>query len=389
MIVLMIMIMLGLAVVALADRQQGGAREEREREASFNLAEAALNAQIFQLTRRAWPTSALGAPTATCTPTTTADSCPDAAALAESFSASASADYRGCGSQAQWATWVRDNPGTAQNYYSTAGVNGQPAWDQNRDGALWVGAHGIGQCKKRTVVTLVKTVLAEVDFRRNVVSANWFATTNTGRKVIVNTLGKYSAVAAPLEVRCTAPLPAGVTDPCLGYESGKGQVSPPTASKSTDLTPQMFSPSQLLSFQSQAVQGGTYYPAGTCPPTLTGRVVFVEDLTGCPTYRGGNSRTTPGFLIIKKGTLEFTGNATFYGFVYAANLNPSPANGAVITLSGTASIEGAVVVDGLGGVLAGSSSKNIIFDPRAFANVRTFGRPAPVAGTFREIGPRE
>lgn len=387
--VIMIMIMLGLALASLADRQQGAAREERVREASFNLAEAALNAQIFQLTRRTWPTTSLSAPAPTCIPTSTADSCPDATALGTSFSASASPDYRACGSQAAWTTWVRDNPGTAQSYYSTAAVNGQPSWDQNGDGALWVGAEGASQCKGRTVVMLVRSALEEVEFRRNVVSANWFATTNNGKKVIVNTLGNHSAVAAPLQVRCVPPLPSGVTQPCLGYSPSKGQVSPPTASKSADLPSEMFTPAQLLNFQAQAAQLATYYPAGTCPPTLTGQVVFVEDLSGCPSYRGGNSPSSPGFLIIKKGTLSLTGNATFYGFIYAANLNPAPANGAVISLGGTSAIQGSVVVDGLGGVSAGSSSANIVFDPRAFVKVKTYGRPAPVSGTFRELKPGE
>ena len=239
------------------------------------------------------------------------------------------------------------------------------------------------------MVQLVKTSLETVNFRRNVVSANWFRTTNNGKKVIVNTLGSHSAAAAPLQVRCVAPLPSGVTSPCLGYSPSKGQVSPPTASQSTDLPSQMFTPAQLLGFQSQAVQANTYYPVGTCPPTLTGKMVFVEDLTGCPSYGGGNSAANPGFLVFKKGTLSFGGNATFYGFIYAANLNPAPANGTVINLSGTSAIQGSIVVDGLGGVTAGSSGANIIFDPRPFENVRSFGRAAPVAGTFREIRPGE
>ena len=43
------------------------------------------------------------------------------------------------------------------------------------------------------------------------------------------------------------------------------------------------------------------------------------------------------------------------------------------------------MVDGNGGVLAGSSGTNIVFDPRAFDGARSFGTAGIVQNTWREI----
>ena len=47
-----VMLSVGLAVASTVDTQTGQARQERERESTFNLAEAALSAQTFILGRR-------------------------------------------------------------------------------------------------------------------------------------------------------------------------------------------------------------------------------------------------------------------------------------------------------------------------------------------------
>ena len=52
MLLLAIMMGIGFSVAAQVDTQTGHSRTERERESSFNLAEAALSAQTFILGRR-------------------------------------------------------------------------------------------------------------------------------------------------------------------------------------------------------------------------------------------------------------------------------------------------------------------------------------------------
>ena len=82
-----------------------------------------------------------------------------------------------------------------------------------------------------------------------------------------------------------------------------------------------------------------------------------------------------------------TGNRIFYGLIYARNENNL--QDALIKTQGNSLIQGAVAVDGLGGVLAGASSTNIVFDPRVFSLVKGLGDASPVPGTWRELSPSE
>jgi hypothetical protein len=113
--------------------------------------------------------------------------------------------------------------------------------------------------------------------------------------------------------------------------------------------------------------------------------VFIE--SGNCSYNTGSANTSadPGFLVIATGTLSLGGNFTYYGVVYAANLQASTGN--VVSLGGTSQINGAVAVDGGGGVSAGSSKANIVYDPNAFNAVQGYASAGLVQGTWREIAP--
>src|SRR5205085_1561503 len=76
-----------------------------------------------------------------------------------------------------------------------------------------------------------------------------------------------------------------------------------------------------------------------------------------------NSATNPGVLIVENGTLVLGGNVTFYGLIYM--VNKQLFTGTVLTIQGNATVQGAVNVDGNGGVTAGSSKTNLIYDQRA------------------------
>ena len=401
MMVLTILMAIGLALVKLADSQQPPARDERSREAASNLAEAALQAQVFQLSRLPWPASALGAPAATCTAASAApDSCPATTSIAASFAAGVSPDYRACTGQQAWTTWVRDNGGGTPSYYRTSTAAGQPAWDANGDGALWVGATGVSsRCKVRTIVTQVKANYTSLKLPRNVITANWLQITGK-KKATVDTAGTHAkpktirppkkqaaAAAAAVQVRCTAPLPAGIVDPCIVYTK-KDAIKPNTAVKVPTLPANMFTAAHVAGFAQIAASdptGSKYYPAGTCPPNLTGSIVVVEDLTGCPAYVGGNDQTKPGFLVIKKGRLTLAGKATYYGFVYHANT--ANVNTDLVYLTGSAAIQGAVSVDGLGGVKPATKNTAIIYDPRGFSQPKVRTNAIAVPGTWRELDP--
>jgi len=102
-----------------------------------------------------------------------------------------------------------------------------------------------------------------------------------------------------------------------------------------------------------------------------------------------NTPAKPGVLIVKSGTLSLGGNIEFYGLVYMPNL--SNLSTAVVQTQGNAGIIGGVVVDGPGGISAGSNgasganNDNILFDPHAFDNVMTAGTAGVVQNTWREL----
>ena len=57
----------------------------------------------------------------------------------------------------------------------------------------------------------------------------------------------------------------------------------------------------------------------------------------------------------------------------------------LINLKGNISIFGAIVIDGAGGLSAGSSKVNLVYNPNAFSGLKAFGTAGIVQNTFREI----
>ena len=403
-VLLGIMIGLGLAVYAAADTQDAQSGQERKREAAFGLAEATINAQVFQLTR-AFPGTAAAAYPSVCTPASaTTTPCPDASTLQGTQQA---VDFTGnCNGTATtpWTTMVRDNPGTAKDFYNPAVVEAttNATWDANADGAVWVRADGTAGCRRRSVVTLVRSTEQVIPFPRNVVTAEWVRTTNNGKKVIIDTAGRFalppqvrpqdpSQQPSNVSVRCTQTPPAA-SNPCLGWDPGKGQVAPDTSMPLKPSPSPLYSQTQVDQLIAKARSLGTYYGPTVlsgepiCPP-LTGEMVYIVNLAarGCSGYTGGthNSPSKPGVLFIESGTLNVGGNFSFYGIIYLRNT--TNLTGGVLNLGGTARIQGAVNVDGGGGILAGSSSTNIIYDPRVPSLVKGLGNATSAPNTWREL----
>jgi Tfp pilus assembly protein PilX len=394
-----VMMALGLGALALTDTQHRLSATERARESAFNLSEAALNAQVFQL-NHVWPTAASPASTSCSASAATDALCPDPASLANSYTGT---DYGShtCASGTPtdaWTTTVRDDvPGTADQQYYSSTVKDRLPYDANANGAVWVRATGVANCQTQTTVALVTRGQVSMPFPASAVAANWFATNNQGRKVIVDTLGVYAqppsarpgpaAHPADVSVRCAGLSGSG----CLNYAADKGQVSPDTAAVNASMSATTFTALQLQALKQQAVNAGSYWASGTCPSstqlssptsgTWPGAPVYVEG--PCNLSGGGNTATTPGFLVIVNGTYALGGNSTFYGVVYAANQQNS--SGAVVSLSGTAEIQGSVIVDGPGGVIAGASKTNIVYDPRALSLVRGFAGASIARNTWRIV----
>jgi Tfp pilus assembly protein PilX len=394
---LFFMLAIGLAVTARTDSQSAQSADERTKESSFNLAEAALNAAALQLSRD-WPTNSTFP--SSCTAVSVSTSCPQPSAIGGGY---VSKDYaQSCvtsPSTPLWQTSVRDNVAGEQSW-STA-VTARGAYDgaaAAADNVVWLRSTAMVQCDRVSVVSLVSRATVPIDFPAGTLNANWFQTANQGRKVIVDTLGSYAqppsvrpgpaAQPSPIVLRCAGLTPAQ----CAQYDAAKGQVQPPAVTTNSTASPSALNTSQIQSLERQASSAGTLY-SGTCPTTaaqltsVNGAPVVVQG--PCDLSIGGtgsvNSATTPGVLVIENGTFSLGASANFYGLLYAVNQQGS--TGSVVTILANASLQGTITVDGAGGVTAGSSKTNLSFDPRAPTLLRGYSGAVMGKNTFRVLPP--
>lgn len=370
-------IMLGVALSSYAyvGTQQTQSKVERTRESSFNLAEGVLNAQVFTLSRK-WPGTATAAYPASCTASSTDDRCPDATKMSENFS---NPDFSSTGTTT-WTTNVRDNASPALDFYSDSTTLGQPAWDANGDGQVWVRAEAVVRGRKRVLAALVRVESVLESLPRNVLTAGRFSTSNSGNKVIVDRKGS-AAQAASLVVRCND---QSAPSTCTNYLPVKGQVSPPGVQYGYT-GGNALSDDAIARLKEKAIADGTYYASG-CPTNPSGAIVYIANGNCSWNNSAGtsfNSAAQPGVLIVETGTLSFTGNVTFYGIVYAQNKQSS--SGSVVTVGGTATIRGGVSIDGDGAMDAGSSKANLIYDDNAFNAVTSYGTAGIVQNRWREV----
>jgi hypothetical protein len=386
MIAMTIMLVMGVATLAFVDSQQRHSGRERVSESSFDLANGAAKAQIFQLSRN-WPSSAAKAYPLSCSSSSAAAvNCPSpgagAGTVASQFTGT---DFAG----AAWTTSVQDNGAPVGSYYKTSSAAGQPGWDASGpaglpDGKLWVKAQSIARGQKRTVVSLVQADEVEIPFPGNLVTAGKFATTNRGRKVILDTNGSsYTSTpgtAGAVTVRCTTT--AVYPNPCLGYVPSKGQISPPTEISDNYASPTSVSSDDLAAMRGIASSKGTYYATG-CPSTLTGETVFIES-ANC-TYTGGtyNTLASPGMVVMGSGKLTLLGNSYFNGLIYSANLLELSDD--MVILGGTTRVIGAITIDHKGGLMAGSSATNLAFNGNVMKLAKGYASANPVKGAWREL----
>jgi Tfp pilus assembly protein PilX len=375
-LVMVILVGLAAATVALNQGDQVSSRHEREAESSFGLAEGVMNAEIFQLSS-AWPgaKSQVVYPSA-CTNATVQANCPTGTTVSKNF---AGVDY---GTGTTWTTQVRDNGGASPNFWTDSLLSTQPSYDANDDNFVWVRSQAVVRGRKRTLVALVQAENVTVNFPRAALVSGHFETSNNGNKIIIDTNGESDQYTpGDIVVRCALSSPD-----CASF--GKvGQIDPNTI-RSDPNQPPAVTPEALDQLRTLAKQQGNYYTG--CAPSLAGdqpgEIVFMENATGC-NYNANNNYNTaaaPGYVVIARGTMgQINGTATFYGIIYHANLDNSCAN--LVTLSGNVSVYGSIVIDGCGGLSAGSSSVNLVYDPNVFGGFKALGTAAIVQNTFREI----
>lgn len=391
MVLMAVMLTTGFAIVSTVDSQTGASRSERVRDSAFNLAESALNAQVFALGRD-WPGLGAGAlppttlPYGTCTQASASSRCPDSALLVQG----GSPDLTG----ATWQTSVRDNGGTGtpSSFYSDETTALQPGYDANNDGKVWVRAEAVAEGHTRALVALSRSETQEEDLPHAALIAARLDITNNGNKELIR------AGNGLLAVRCTPVLLEAV--PCLGHKFGLGRFLDLgdllgfLSTQITGATPiSGYAEASAMTAEARArlkvtaISNGTYYPG--CPTEAQllarpGQVAYVE--SGNCTYNSNaqfNSALKPGALIMNAGSITFGGTTNYYGVVYAANTTGLSTMG--VQTEGNARITGGVLIDGNAQMVVGSSGINIDFDLNAFRAVASYGSAGVVQNTWREL----
>jgi hypothetical protein len=399
-----LMTAIGLAAMSQVDTQTSQSRVERERESAFNLAEAALSAQTFVLGRLGTGTQAAPYPTLCTTNTSAEYYCPSNTQLMNSYNINAQVDFDG---SATWQTWVRDDAapnGTPVQFWQDVNL-GDTSWARydkagNANGTpnkhVWVRAEATVRGRTRALVAYVRIEDKPINFPQYSVLAGSVRGQNNGNKTLVTSTGSPLG----LGVRCSLP-PQSAT--CIDLDPSKGpQLVPPGAfelnipGNNANVPPDnpAIDSDALQALQDVARANGTYYQG--CPANPNGKVVVVENGVNClynnstPAAAGQtrccNSQANPGVFILKKGAVNFSGNIEFWGIVYNANLDNSTGT-KLIETSGTSVIRGSALVDGRGGVWAGSSGENIVYNATAFNNINAVGTAGVVQNTWREIVP--
>jgi len=399
-LILIILMGIGVALVSMSDNQQNQSGGQRVKESAFNLAEAALNAEALQL-GHSWPSTA----TSACGPSTSGTTyCPTATTVTNGYT---TRDYAsacpGSPSTQLWKTQINDNApsgGAATQYWTTT-------YDANGDGTVFLRAWATVQCKPISVIGLVSSTSIPLSIPNTVLSANYFTTTNQGKKVIIDTLGAYAqppvnlsqAQAGKVSLRCNS-----APSPCANYAANKGQVQPPTVQTNSGGSTTTLTAIQLQSLEQQAASascpsnpnGGTCLWT-TCPPnnntaaitSPSGPAPIVVTATNCFLSETGNgvinSSSAPGVLVIENGTLSLSGTVYYYGLLYLVNKQAS--TGFVLNITGNATVQGSVLIDGAGGVSAGSSKTNLIYDQRATTLLRGSTGATVNRGSIRVLPP--
>jgi hypothetical protein len=382
------MTVVGLAAYSFVDTQQVESMRERQRESSFNLAEASLNSQSYVLSRR-WA----GAATAYATTSPTCSSasapatyCPDPAQLMAGFD---SPDFA---VGASWKTTVYDD--TSGPFYDAAvieaknasGVDVTPHWDSNANRRVWVKAESVVRGRERRLVALVQVQEHTEFLPKRVILAGQFELTPNGNGIYIKT-NPDATSQHPVTLRCNLSSPS-----CAEFTPDKKnpQLDPPGA-----IEGQQFIGEDAISddvkerLKERAIADGTFYD-GVCPPIdkLSGKVVWVQ---GCADGSYTSNHTwnaegpgNAGILIWADGFLEIGGRSEFWGIVYHLN-NEDSTDDELLRLRGGLTIHGGAFVDGPGGIDVGSNRVNILYDENAFIGVSSYGSASIVQNSWRDI----
>ena len=389
-----IMLSVGIAVASTVDTQTNQSRIERERESTFNLAEASLSAQTFILGRRGTGTQTNPYPAEGCPGAGTSFFCPSNTTLMQSYSGDASqVDF---GADTTWKTDVLDDAdagGQVVTFWKDEFLSDAtwPRYDANNNRHVWVRSEATVRGHRRAIVAWVKIEDRIVSFPQYAVLSGYLHGKNSGGhggRPLVNSTGSLG-----IAVRCSLP----PQSTCVDLNPTKGpQLQPPGNYQLSYPSATAIGGDELAALEDVAKANGTWY--ADCPSNPNGDVVYVKNAGTCrytnsvPAAPGAtkccNTSANPGLYILERGSVDFGGDIEFWGVIYNANLDNSSSERMVET-SGTAAVRGGVLVDGNGGVYAGSSGDNIVYNAFSFSDIKAVGTAGVVQNTWREIVPAD
>ncbi len=382
MIAMALMLMLGLATLALTDQQTRQSGVERVRESSFNLAEGALQQQGFLLGGKKWPKTAADELPLQCDQTSDPavnSRCPLPSSLVTAAGTGAfdSNDYA---IGTSWVTQVRDNvpvdpanPLAYRNY--TAAVDSQPRWDSDGNGYIWTKSTATVGNRTRTLVALLKRDPIPILMPKAVLVAGSLAVGQSGQSPVITT-----DPTTPPVLRCEA------GDACADYiESGgkkESQISPDTVSYNPS-APNLV-PADTVKQLLESTDAFTYCPTEA---QVAAQEIVVIDTPGLTCEFTGNtvyhSSTKPGIIIMRRGTLSFAGSGQFYGMILHLNEETRGPADRCVRIPGTFDIYGGVVVEGNCGMYIQGNAR-LTFSPNNL-NFSVTGVAGLVQNTWREL----
>jgi hypothetical protein len=378
MMVMGLMLILGLAMLAVADTQTRESGVERVRESSFNLAEGALEQQSFLLGGKGWPRAGGPVPPTACTQASTSSFCPSPAALvpATGTGAYAGPDYA---QAASWTTRVRDNLAARDQTYTDA-VDARPTWDQNGDGFLWVRSSATVAGRTRSIVALLKRDPIPILLPKAALVAGALVVGQNGQSPVISTDG-----TSPPVLRCP-----GYGPGCAEYIASGGkkaaQIAPDTVSYSPPGLPEHFVPQDTVA---KLMDSATTHTGCPSPQGAQGIVVIdVPEGTTC-TYTSNttfNSPALPGVIIMRRGTLSFAGSGEFHGLLLHLNEAGRIAGSSTpecIRITGTFDVYGGVIIEGRCGLYVQGNAR-LSFAPNNL-NFSLTGVAGIVQNTWREL----
>jgi Tfp pilus assembly protein PilX len=417
-ILLAIMLSTSLALMAYLDNQTTQTAKTRQRETAFNVAESALNAQIYALSQTSsatagWPgSSTYSYPACTQASTNTAQ-CP-ADSRVKALIPTADADPG-----ETWETRVIDNQGGAStaadalnSFYSddlAASLNAPgwtaPGYDKNKDGRVWVRAQATIGGRTRKLVALVRRESQSEEMPHASVVSGSIHITNNANKALLN--GGGGGVIA---VRCDPSAAPSAT--CLahpqnssGWSRSGVQISPWNTVQSGKPIPNAMTDEAIARMRDTAKKTGTHVTdCATLGRETPAGVVFAEG-GACSFNPVGSApvdpATNPGVIINLTGTIALGGNTVYRGIIYAANRQPSNTTQTVdeghtaVSLSGAAIVYGGVLIDGNAALDLASSGGNgpnkagqIVFDDNAYESIQSIATAGIIQNTWRELAPR-